>query len=247
MDKQLIELVKKAGIIALEEQKNMSVSKKPDTSIVTNGDLKVSAFLEQELVKLYPDFEVFSEENSKQVPKSNKVIVIDPIDGTQSYSRRQNTWSILIGFMENGVPTKGIVYQVPTGKLYYGAKGEGSYLLENGTTKKLSAIRTGPLKSFASPSRAGEGEFLQSLQITETEYMYSASLKIMEIALGNSDIYPNFQKKCSLWDLVAPDIILSEAGGKMVYESDPGVNFNNPHINTKFCAIGPRLFNKKLF
>ena len=95
--KKLINLIRKAGKIALESQKEMTVANKADTSIVTNGDLAVSKFLERELKKLYPDHDVFSEENCSNIPKSSKVIIIDPIDGTESYSRREDTWSILVG------------------------------------------------------------------------------------------------------------------------------------------------------
>lgn len=238
--KNLINILIKAGEIALLEQSKMEVKVKSDKSIVTNGDILVSDFFEKELKKEFPDFEVFSEENAGQKPKGSKIIVIDPIDGTQSYSRKQDTWSMLVGFIEDGVITKGYVYQPTRGRLFYAHKGEGAFLLENGKTTKLTGRSSGKLVAHSSPTRAGEGDFLTKNGVEEIIFMYSASLKIMEIAMGNSDVYPNFQKKCSWWDLIAPTIILEEAGGKIIYEDKVAVSFENPHVNTRLLALGLR-------
>jgi len=78
--------------------KKMNHGNKKDGTIVTNGDIAVSKFLECELGKLFPDYEVFSEESCDVLPQGSKVIVIDPIDGTKSYHRHEDTWCILVGF-----------------------------------------------------------------------------------------------------------------------------------------------------
>lgn len=241
----LIDLLKEAGDLALSHQKHLDVKIKPDTSIVTNGDLAVSEFLEKRLKLLYPDFDVFSEENTGQIPQSSKIIVIDPIDGTQSYSRKEDTWAILVGFIEDGVITQGYIYQPTLDIFYYAQKGMGAFKLQNNISTKLSAQRSGPTVSYSSPSRKDENDFLINLPIDDRRFMYSASLKIMEISQGNADFYPNFQHKCSLWDLVAPEIILNESGGQIIYENHPGINFINPNIATHFCAVGPRFTNFK--
>lgn len=250
MDIELINLTRKAGELALKEQVGMTVSVKEDESIVTTGDLAVSQFLETELKSLYPDFEIFSEENCKVKPVGNKVIIIDPIDGTQSYSRRQDTWTILIGFLEDCIPVKGIVYQPTTQKMWIGETGQGSFsVAPDNSLVRLSAVGSGDLKAWTSPTLDSEDKFLDKLNIIEREMSYSASIKIMHLSAGNGDIYPNFRKKCSLWDLVAPLVILKEAGGELVFEnySELPINFDNPHINSNFYAVGVRLKSQKYF
>jgi 3'-phosphoadenosine 5'-phosphosulfate (PAPS) 3'-phosphatase len=239
--KKLISIIKQAGKIAIQEQKKLTVNKKADTSIVTNGDLAVSLFLENELKKLYPDHDIFSEENSKNIPKSKKVIIIDPIDGTESYSRKQNSWSILIGFLENMVSVGGVIYQPSTDTLYYGFKNKGSFIVQNNKKTRLNAQGQGPLKGIISPDKFNESEFLDKLNITEKIPMYSAALKIMEVSKGIADVYPSFRCKCSLWDLVAPVVILEEAGGTIIYERQVVASFENPLIDTKFCVFGKRI------
>lgn len=241
----LIDLLTQAGKLALKEQEQMEVKTKPDTSIVTNGDLAVSQFLEQGLKLLYPDFEIFSEENAGNVPQGDKIIVIDPIDGTQSYSRKQDSWGILVGFLESGVITQGYVYQPTKDLLYFAQKGKGAFKVENKTLTSLNAQRSGSTISYSSPSRGDENEFIKHIGIDDARFMYSASLKIMEIAKGDCDLYPNFQKKCSIWDLIAPEIILTESGGKIIYETPLVYDFTKPNVDIRFCAVGPRFFDLK--
>lgn len=247
LNEQFKKMIEKAGELAISEQQKLSLATKEDTSIVTNGDLAVSAFLEKELVKMFPEYEVFSEENSKNKPKGNKVIIIDPIDGTQSYSRKEDTWAILIGFLDGAVAVKGVVYQ-PTKKVFfYAEKDKGAYRIQGDQVTKLNSDRSGDLVAWVSPMKANEKKFLDKHNITKTETMYSASLKIVELAQGHGDIYPNFRKKCSLWDLVAPQLILEESGGKIVYEQNQGINFENPHLNTKIVALAKRLVDLVVF
>lgn len=239
--KHLIKIVKKAGEIAIAAQAQMAINIKSDKSIVTNGDLLVSDFLEKELKIIYPDYDVFSEENTSKIPTKNKVIVIDPIDGTESYSRKQDSWSILIGFLEEGIPVGGLVYQPTIDNLYYGFKGLGAYQVFQGKRSKLISDSIGDLKGVASFSNYGEHEFLNNLGITEFNKMYSAALKIMKVASGEVDIYPNFRKKCSIWDLIAPQAILEEAGGKIIYENPAPIDFKNTHIDQNICAVSTRV------
>lgn len=243
---ELIKILKKAGKIAIEAQSKMAINIKSDSSIVTNGDILVSEFLEKELKRLYPDHDIFSEENTSSLPASNKVIVIDPIDGTESYSRKQDSWSILIGFVENGVPVGGVVYQPTLDLIYYGFKGRGAFKLTKGIISKLKARTSGELTGACSPKDYGEYNFLKNQNINNIQKLYSAALKIMMVADGQTDAYPNFRHKCSLWDLIAPQAILEESGGKMIYETPIIINFTKTHIDQKFCAVSKRLENLKI-
>lgn len=237
--KELIEVIEKAGQIAIDEQSKMVISVKSDKSIVTNGDIAVSNFLEKELLKLYPEFEIYSEENFAP-PSGSKVIVIDPIDGTESYSRKQDTWSILVSFIEDNQIVRGIVYQPTTDLLYYGEKGTDSWVRRDGVIASLHAHGKGALKALRSHKDYGEDEYFAKHKIKKITPMYSAALKIMKVAEGKFDCYANFRKKCSLWDLAAPLIILRGAGGEMDFAKELEINFSNPALPYDFVALGER-------
>ena len=249
MNTQLLKILKKAGKIATTEQKKMTVDIKKDKSIVTNGDLAVSKFLETELKKLYPDHDVFSEENTETSPSSKKVIVIDPIDGTESYSRVQDSWSILVGFLYNNQIHGGIVYQPSKNLLYYGFKDQGAFKLDFklNTKVKMEALNKSNSLGVCSPKDYGEQLFMKKLGFTNQEYSYSAALKIMQVAEGYADIYANFRKKCSIWDLIAPVAILNEAGGMIKYNPLIEYNFNKTHIDADFCCFGKTINEKDIF
>lgn len=243
----MIDILKKAGIIALEEQHKLQINTKSDHSLVTNGDLKVSEFLEKELKMAFPEFEIFSEENCYNLPQGNKVIVIDPIDGTQSYSQCQDTWCILVGFIENNIITKGYVYQPSKDLIYMAEKNLGAWLIHNNLKKPIKAINQNPITALLSPNGLKEINYVQQdLQCSNIEYVYGAGLKIAMIAEGKGDIYPNFQHKCSLWDIVAPMIILQEAGGDIIFRTTFQINYKSPLVNIDFCAVGFNLINIKL-
>lgn len=240
---KLIEIVRTAGKIAIDEQSKMNISVKEDSSIVTNGDLAVSQYLEIELKKLYPEYDIFSEENCENIPMSNKVIVIDPIDGTESYSRKEPSWAVLIGFLDNGVPIRGIVYQPALDRLYSAEKGSGAYLNDKGTISKISCLNVvNPLTAICTPKITDEEiQLLKDKKIENIIYMYSASLKIMTVASGDGDLYSNFRKKCSMWDLIAPLVILNESGGKMFFEEEMTFDFNKILMDKNFIVVNDRI------
>lgn len=243
---QLIEIIKKAGEIALKEQSSLKIHKKPDGSIVSSGDLATSKFLEEELLKLYPDHSIYSEENYS-VPKLSKVIVIDPIDGTESYVRKQYTWSILVGFINGNELIGGVVYQPSSGDLYFGEKGKGSFQEKNGIRTQLNAQGSGEIKGISSHKfYNGEKELFDKYQVNNLDKMYSAALKIMKVSSGEKDVYPNFRGKCSLWDLVAPWIILKEAGGDIEFEPNFKIDYLKPHLPMKWVALGKRTSHYKI-
>jgi 3'(2'), 5'-bisphosphate nucleotidase len=246
MNQQLLDIIKCASKIALDEQMKMSISIKSDHSIVTNGDLAVSKYLETELKKLYPDHDIFSEENTGNIPNSKKVIIIDPIDGTESYSRKEDTWSILIGFLDDLKPVGGVVYQPSNDTLFYGFKGQGAFKQTSEGTIQLEACGYGELKGIQSLKNYGELDFFKKQGIVEIDQMFSAALKIMKVAEGATDLYLNFRKKCSLWDLVAPVAILTEAGGSILYHDPITPSFIHPHIDTKFYVYGQRITSLNL-
>lgn len=248
MNQQLKDVLMKAGQIALDEQKKLSVDNKADQSIVTNGDLAVSAYLETELKKLYPDYEIFSEENTKEKPKGDKVIVIDPIDGTESYARKEDTWSILIGFLDGKKPVGGIIYQPTEHLLVIKEVGQPLHVYRNNIERgHFTQLQSNKLKAITSHSNYGEFEYIESvLGIKEFDKMYSAALKVLKVAFGEVDYYPNFRKKCSVWDLIAPQAILEALGGRIIYENGMNWSFENPHINEKFMAVSARVKDVKL-
>ena len=63
-----------------------------------------------------------------------------------------------------------------------------------------------------------------------------SSLKICSVAEGESDLYPRFGPTCE-WDTCAADIILMEAGGKILDRAGNFLNYNKKDfLNPEFIA-----------
>jgi len=67
---------------------------------VTQADLAVSDFLTSEILAVYPDDAILSEEDIQPVDRSQRVWCIDPIDGTKNYIVGDATWSVMIGLVD---------------------------------------------------------------------------------------------------------------------------------------------------
>lgn len=234
---EIINIVFKAGEIALKEQKNLSIKKKEDGSLVSSGDMVVNDFLFSELKNISDH--ILSEEDYvlKKIKKNDLVIVIDPIDGTESYTKKENTWSILLALVENDKTLFSVVYQPSEDRLYSATLGHGAYLISN-NEKKMLKIDSTANKAVISPSLI-ESEIKLLQKYTDEYYTFpSAGLKIMEVVINNAVVYPNHAKKCGIWDLLAPVLILTEAGG--IIELDKELSLSQPNIDFNFIVKAKR-------
>lgn len=241
----IIKMLEEAGKIALQYQKELTVQTKPDGTIVSNADIAVSNFLVEELNKLFPEYSIFSEENAGILPVKDKVIIIDPIDGTESFVRKESSWAILIGFVNKNTIEQGFVYLPALKKIYYAEKNKGaySYCMDKGESTKIITEDKPKnlLKGISSPPKNGEKEFFKKNGIEVFETSYTNSYKTMMIVEGLFDIMPNFAKKCSIWDIIAPMIILEEAGGKYVFDGELQINYKNHNVPLKFAGINKNI------
>jgi myo-inositol-1(or 4)-monophosphatase len=111
----LIEPVKQAGEIALEEQRRVAIVKrsyKQDGSILTQVDQKVEEYLVGQISKLYPAANIIGEEASRSFdPAKRYTFAVDPIDGTDVYSLGMPGWCVSVGLLDEHLsPVAGIIY-----------------------------------------------------------------------------------------------------------------------------------------
>jgi fructose-1,6-bisphosphatase/inositol monophosphatase family enzyme len=115
---QLCRTVKMCGAYAAEAQYGISRNRKPDGSILTEADLAVDRELTAEICRLYPRSAVISEESGASPVSSGGdegeyTVIIDPIDGTDSYSQGFPGWCIAVGFLDSDRTPAGAVICAP--------------------------------------------------------------------------------------------------------------------------------------
>ena len=213
---------------------DFEVVEKNDSSPITKADLESNKILRSVLQKT--GIPILSEEDvdDKSRIDSNKVWIVDPLDGTQDFVNRTGEFTIMIGLVENHIPVMGLVY-VPTKKvLYFAEKGNGAFC-NDGRWSKISVRNTGEIsRCLALVSRHHlsdkEKKMLEYLGITNKEKIGS-SLKVMQIASGMADVYLTTTNKMKQWDTAASHCIISEAGGKMTDVSGNNLLYNTKSIN----------------
>ena len=97
---------------------------KVDGTLITETDKKIHSTIEKFLLKFDKNIPIISEEGQfiDQEFEQNLYWLIDPIDGTQSYSNGGLDYTINIALIDRGEPILGIIGHPPTKSIWFGSK-----------------------------------------------------------------------------------------------------------------------------
>ena len=100
-------------------ESDFEVGKKDDDSPITKADLESNKIIRAALEKT--GIPILSEEDvdDKSRLNSDKIWIVDPLDGTTDFVNRTGEFTIMIGLVENHVPVMGLIYWPTKQKLYY--------------------------------------------------------------------------------------------------------------------------------
>lgn len=252
MNKLLLEQVKKiitkAGQMAVDfRQKKLDIILKADGSPVSNADQQISNFIAENLRELAPTWPVICEEQEKvELGSADNFWLVDPIDGTESYIKNEDNYTINIALIQKQVPRYGFIYHPLEKLLYYTdlarnlafEQAGGPVIIKPHTEKKLIAA-----VSLNSPI-AKTAQFLDKKKIGKIISL-SSSLKLAMVAAGLVDIYP--QADCTMeWDIAAGCALVKASGGdirpisgeKLIYGKDklehlPFIAMSKRYLTTK--------------
>jgi 3'(2'), 5'-bisphosphate nucleotidase len=231
-----------------ENYDDFNVESKKDNSPLTIADQRANDIIVKGLKELDEGFPIVSEEN-KQIPYSErkgfkKFWLVDPLDGTKEFIKRNGEFTVNIALIDNGYPVLGVIY-VPVSKaLYYGYKGHGAFKAMGGKTEKLQASEFGMkdknLRVVCSRSHINEAtqKFMDELH-QPTTVAVGSSLKFVILAEGEAQLYPRIGPTME-WDIGAAQAILEEAGGQVLnYETRNRLDYNKESLlNPNFIAYG---------
>lgn len=207
--------------------RDFTAEHKDDRSPVTEADTQAEAVILQALKTVLPDVPVLAEESfaaGVRPEVSDRFILVDPVDGTKEFIKKNGEFTINIALIETGVPVAGCVYAPALERLYVGADGAAAA----GAAKpgaafnasSLSPIKvrdgSGPEKiAVMSRSHADEetSRFAEKQGVTKT-ISAGSSLKFCRVAEGAADLYPRFGPTME-WDTGAGHAVVNGAGGKV--------------------------------
>lgn len=218
---------------------------KDDSSPLTEADLNADRVIRRELEKLFPGFFILSEESaSTGCRDKNAFFLVDPLDGTKEFLKRNNEFTVNIALVNEEQLIAGVVLAPALGQLFFAARGLGAWVCES---QRIRALRVSnynafsPLRVIGSRSHGGEAlsAWLASLTVEHTFLAAGSSLKFCRIAEGQADIYPRFGPT-SQWDTAAAQCILEMAGGAVVDLAGRQLRYGLERsvLNPEFVALG---------
>jgi myo-inositol-1(or 4)-monophosphatase len=227
----LEDVVREAGAIALtyfNDLKNVEVNKKSPRDFVTAADVAVEAFLKQTLTEKYPEYGFWGEESGQSANQTNRWIV-DPIDGTHSFSRGQYFWAISVALEINQELIMGAVYAPALNDYYCAELGKGAS--KNGLAISVSSVdnlaesmvATGfaCLRSYLEDNNLQR--FAKIAQNTTGQRRFgSAAVDLCLVADGQVDAF--WEQELNLYDVAAGALIAKEAGATLTdFQGHAGV------------------------
>jgi adenylylsulfate kinase len=245
---EIIILAKAAGkaIMAVYSKKDFGITYKTVDSPLTQADISAHDLILAGLKKLSPNLPILSEE-SKTIPYEQRrswstYWLVDPLDGTKEFIKRNDEFTVNIALIEKGSPVMGVVHAPALDLTYYAETGKSAFKQE-GKKKpvkiKVSDYRNSKLKIAISRSHKDEplDHFLQKIQDYESIRMGS-SLKFCLIAEGTAHLYPRFGPTME-WDTAAAQCVVTEAGGMVTDLSGKSLRYNKPDLtNPDFIVSG---------
>jgi 3'(2'), 5'-bisphosphate nucleotidase len=225
---------------------DFDVIEKADHSPLTMADLAANQIIVEQLQAYYPDIPILSEESVevfRGISQTGLYWLVDPLDGTKEFVKRNNEFTVNIALINQGVPVLGVVYAPALDLMFSAVQGGGAFKQVNNGQKQLIKINQYPVEPFkiVGSRSHGDDKLMQWLKrFNDYEILpMGSSLKICLVAEGVADIYPRLGPT-SLWDTAAGHIVLKEAGGYLVALDGKELNYSNTSelLNPFFLAIG---------
>jgi len=246
MDLDFLEaLARKAGAAILEiYETSFSVAEKEDRSPLTEADTRSHEIVSGALKSRYPDIPVLSEEG-KEVPfearsRWSRFWLVDPLDGTKEFIKRNGEFTVNIALVEGGKPVLGLIYIPVSDLLYVGRTGEGCRELSGGRSRSVRArlpdegepVKVVRSRSHPSPQVERMLDRFPSRQALSR----GSALKFCALASGEAHFYPRLGPTWE-WDTGAGHTIVLAAGGVVVDVHGSPLEYNKPNlVNGPFLA-----------
>jgi len=241
------------------------VENKADGSPVTKADAAAEKVILAGLAERFADIPVVAEESVEagNLPSvGSRYFLVDPLDGTKEFLKKNGEFTVNIALIEDGRPVFGVVSAPALGEIYWGGRldqdgtpvnGAFKGRIEGGAVTGIEpvSVRTVPaagLSVLASRSHMSEetAAFIGRYTVAE-QLSVGSSLKLCWVAAGRADLYPRLAPTMQ-WDIAAGDAIVRAAGGAVVFaESGKDFSYRVPENASKddlrnpyFLAVSDR-------
>jgi len=193
-------------------------------SISTETDRASQEIILKYLQSNFPDDALCAEEATETLAKAKKdakrIWIVDPIDGTRGFAKKNGEFSVMIGLAVGGEPVVGVVLEPVVDRLTYATRGGGCWVRvddcgpESCRVLQTDALERSTLVQSHSKPRE-QSSPVKAIKPAKVLEMYSAGVKLALVARGEADLYVNTYLAFSDWDICAGHLLVTEAGGKV--------------------------------
>ena len=189
---------------------------------VSEIDLAVDAFLKERLAAIMPDAAWLSEETVDDPVRldSNRVWLVDPIDGTRDYIRGRSGWCVSVALVEYGVPIFAVMAAPAQAKTWIARAGKG--VTCNG--KRLSASSR---QGFAGSRVPTDDLSAVDHDLTIVEKPNSIAMRMTMVACDRADLVATLRWGHE-WDVAAAHLVAQEAGACVTNALGQPILYNKP-------------------
>jgi myo-inositol-1(or 4)-monophosphatase len=224
----------------LGADRQLETSYKADGSVVTEADFRSNQILISAITRLFPSDAILSEESPftpEQLQSSRRTWVIDPLDGTRSFVRGDDDFSVLVALCIDLVPVCGIMF-FPARQLFVTANSREAALC-NGVA--LAVSRTQSLM----PGRV----YIRNFECRRPEIaapMMDSGLALLKVAQGELDGAIIRMTTHREWDIAAPAAIIRSAGGVVTNETQLPIRFGTGRVDFQYLIASNGVIHKEL-
>ncbi|MCX7666729.1 MAG: 3'(2'),5'-bisphosphate nucleotidase CysQ [Gemmataceae bacterium] len=192
-------------------------------SISTEADKASQDLILNELSKVFPSDAYCAEEPTQKLQslarQGDRIWVIDPIDGTRGFARKNGQFSVMIALFAGGEPVVGVVAEPALNRYTFAKKFGGTFFFEGANLPRRCRVNP---QNYLSECTLVQSHAKGKPQLGEIAFgpkktlqTYSAGIKMALVARGEADIYLNDYSLFHDWDIMAGHILVTEAGGRV--------------------------------
>lgn len=233
------QLAKEAGQMAYNYQRKLiedglTIDIKGQQDFVSEADKETEKFIRQQLTQTFPQDGFLGEESGEgsgqhsdeENTTTTGTWVVDPIDGTTNFLRKQSIWCVSIAYLVDGEPVIGAIYAPCHDELFSALHGKGAWLNEQPLKVNQGSNDVVGLVNLGYSAKMPLDTYLATMKRLldhgiEHRRHGSAALGLAHVAAGRFDGYR--EDFINAWDIMAGVVILREAGADVIFNKVAGV------------------------
>jgi 3'(2'), 5'-bisphosphate nucleotidase len=243
-----LEAARQAGRVILDAYRQFQAIPDAPIDISTEADRQGQETILTYLKNQFPGDALCAEEQTPALAGVSSVgprlWVVDPIDGTRGFARKNGEFSVMIAFVENDQLAVGVVLEPGKGRCTYAARGGGCWRNDQGgepvacRVSSTTDLAKAAMVQSHSRNPSVLSRMAQAVRPARVVETYSAGIKLALVARGEVDLYVNDYTQFHDWDIAAGHLLVTEAGGVVTGLHGEELRYGLPEAWQRFGLLG---------